>query len=89
MARDIDTSTEACERLVQAVTGSAVAHNYPLAATLRALAAQNAKLREALIDVLQRASRPLGGWLEGERVEAIDRIRKIAGTALAGDTDDH
>jgi hypothetical protein len=37
---EIDTSTEACRRIAQAVTGSAVAHNYPLAATLRAIAAE-------------------------------------------------
>jgi hypothetical protein len=45
----IDTSAEAVERLADRITGSAVAHNYPLAETLRALAGERDALRAGIV----------------------------------------
>jgi hypothetical protein len=45
--------------------------------------AEAARLREALIVVLQRAASPVGGWLDGERGETLQKIQSIARAALA------
>jgi glycine cleavage system H lipoate-binding protein len=89
---EIDTSADAVDRLADRITGSAVAHNYPLAETPRALAAERDALRRGWLTTIQveNSCNATGASCLAKRCGCVEEMEMLlreddARAALAGE----